>query len=71
MIMIFLQLKDDHQADFFADDEERGGGVGVAVPTAGGRGVGGEEGEIKLWMMSMGTGKMMVEFFSAEMELRV
>ena len=39
---------------------------------ADGVGVGGkEEGEMKLCMISMGTGKMMVEFFSAEMELRV
>ena len=43
----------------------------MAAAAAGGVGVGGKEGEMKLCMMSMGTGKMMVEFFSAEMELRV
>ena len=43
----------------------------MAAAAAGGVGVGGKEGEMKLCMMSMGTGKMMVEFFSADMELRV
>ena len=43
----------------------------MAAAAAGGVGVGGKEGEMKLCMISMGTGKMMVEFFSAEMELRV